>query len=109
MRSISSSAARGADMAPDTATLRVGELEIVPVWDGRMTLVEPAGFPDHASPEFEPHARYITPAGEYLADLGGFLVRTGDQVVLIDAGLGPGADEGVGTYYPGGKEADIEA
>jgi glyoxylase-like metal-dependent hydrolase (beta-lactamase superfamily II) len=87
--------------------MRVGDLDVLPVWDGRMTFVEPPGFPDHDSTEFAPHARYITPAGEYLADLGGFLIRTGGQVVLVDAGLGPGPEGG--THHPAGDPEDVAA
>lgn len=85
--------------------MRVGDLELLPVWDGQMTFVEPPGFPAKGSDEFAPHARYITDDGRYLADLGGFLVRSGDQLVLIDAGLGPGPEGG--THYPAGDAADV--
>jgi glyoxylase-like metal-dependent hydrolase (beta-lactamase superfamily II) len=84
--------------------VRVGDLEILPVWDGQMVLTEPPGFPDHDSPEFQPHARYVT-NGEYRADLGGFLVRSGERVVLVDAGMGPGPEDGV--HRPGGSPEDV--
>jgi len=38
------------------------------------------------------HSNYVLPDGKMMAQLGAFLVRTGNQVVLIDAGLGPNDD-----------------
>lgn len=69
--------------------MKLGSLDIIPIWDGRMVFVAGDGYPPRDSPEFEPHSRYITIDGEYHADLGAFLVATGDQLVLLDAGLGP--------------------
>jgi glyoxylase-like metal-dependent hydrolase (beta-lactamase superfamily II) len=69
--------------------MKIGDLEITAVSDGRMVYSEPKGFPPKDSPDFAPHKDYITPDGRYLADLGAFLVRTGGRVVLLDAGMGP--------------------
>lgn len=92
-----------------TPPLRVGDLSIHAVWDGRMTLPEPAGVPARDSPEFGPHSRYITADSKFLVDLGAFLIRTAEQVVLVDAGLGPGAIDGVGVHRPAGTPEDVEA
>jgi hypothetical protein len=44
----------------------------------------------HLDPEAAAvHSNYIRPDGKMSAQLGAFLVRTGNQVVLLDAGLGP--------------------
>jgi glyoxylase-like metal-dependent hydrolase (beta-lactamase superfamily II) len=81
-------------MAPPTQ--RVGDIEIWSVLDGRLTVGAPNGFPPEDSPEFQVHADYIQ-RGKWLIDIGGFLVRSGDRLVLIDAGSGPGNGE---TYTP---------
>lgn len=70
-------------------SMKVGDLEIIQVYDGQMVFTEPPGFPPKDSPEFEAHKDYIMPDGRYLADLGGYLIRTGNRLVLLDAGLGP--------------------
>jgi len=98
-------------------TMQIGNLEIIPVYDGQMVFTEPPGFPPKDSPEFEAHRDYIMPDGRYLADLGGFLVRTGDRLVLLDAGLGP-ADHHLhncsdhncahAEYVPGNNVAGLE-
>lgn len=80
--------------------MKVGSIDVLPVLDGHMIFAEPPGFPAKNSPEFEPHRSYISAAGEFRAELGGFLVRTGSQLVLIDAGLGP-ATSSDGEHRPG--------
>jgi glyoxylase-like metal-dependent hydrolase (beta-lactamase superfamily II) len=69
--------------------LRVGDIDIWAVLDGRMHVGQPPGFPPEGSPDFAVHADYLRD-GRWLIDIGGFLVRTGDRLVLIDAGAGSG-------------------
>jgi glyoxylase-like metal-dependent hydrolase (beta-lactamase superfamily II) len=99
--------------------MKIGNLEIIPVFDGQMLFREPPGFPPKDSPEFEPHRDYITDDGRYYADLGGFLVKTGDRLVLLDAGLGPADHHHAGgtcadptcahaDYFPGRNTAGLE-
>ncbi|WP_063047884.1 MBL fold metallo-hydrolase [Nocardia pseudovaccinii] len=87
--------------------MKVGDLEIQPVWDGTMVFNEPPGFPPHDSKEFAPHSRYITSNAEFHADVGGFLIRSGDQLVLVDAGLGPSHDGGI--HRPADDPAGVQA
>ncbi len=81
--------------------MKVGEIEVMPVFDGfgyevaRDVLVNPEAGED-------PWARYETrldPHGRLEFPLGGFLVRTGDRVVLVDTGAGA-IDTG---QYKGGQ------
>jgi glyoxylase-like metal-dependent hydrolase (beta-lactamase superfamily II) len=70
--------------------MRVGDLEIQPVHDGVARL--PAGdllrFTGDRGDPWEPHEQFIAADGTLELSLGGFLVRTGDRVVIIDAGAG---------------------
>jgi glyoxylase-like metal-dependent hydrolase (beta-lactamase superfamily II) len=81
--------------------MRVGDLEIQPVHDGWARL--PAGdllrFTGDRGDPWEPHEQFIAADGTLELSLGGFLVRTGDRVVIIDAGAGR-IDNGV---YHGGQ------
>jgi glyoxylase-like metal-dependent hydrolase (beta-lactamase superfamily II) len=81
--------------------VRVGALQIVPVLDGMARL--PADrllrFAGHRTDPWEPHRRFLGPDGVLELSLGGFLVRTGDRVVLIDTGVGR---LDTGTYRGGG-------
>jgi glyoxylase-like metal-dependent hydrolase (beta-lactamase superfamily II) len=72
--------------------LRVGDIEVWAVLDGRMTVGAPPGFPPTDSPEFALHADYIV-GDQWLIDIGGFVVRTGDRLLLIDAGAGQGNNQ----------------
>lgn len=71
--------------------MKVGDLEIVQVLDGEWITPAAPGIPQMTAEERAQHGEYLLPDGRMKAALGAFLVRTGDQVVLIDAGLGPAA------------------
>lgn len=69
--------------------MRIGAIDVQPVFDG--TGREPAaevltrpGVPD----AWACHSHLLDEAGILHLDLGGFLVRTGDRTVLVDAGVG---------------------
>jgi glyoxylase-like metal-dependent hydrolase (beta-lactamase superfamily II) len=69
--------------------MRIGALSLEPVYDGYGR--EPAdqmlslpGVPD----PWAGHEHFLDEAGNLPLTFGGFLLRTGDRVVLIDAGLG---------------------
>jgi glyoxylase-like metal-dependent hydrolase (beta-lactamase superfamily II) len=68
--------------------MRVGDLDVLPVIDGAATypISDPfLGMPPDA---WLPHRQFLTSDGELELALGGFLVRSGDRVVLIDCGVG---------------------
>ena len=80
--------------------MKVGEIEVLPVFDGfgyevaRDVLLNPA--------ETDPWARHqaqLDAHGRLKFTIGGFLVRTGDRTVLVDAGAGT-IDTG---QYKGGQ------
>ena len=70
--------------------MRVGNLEIQPVSDGwaRIPAPELLRFIGDRDDPWLPHEQFITADGSIELSLGGFLVRTGDRVVLVDAGAG---------------------
>jgi glyoxylase-like metal-dependent hydrolase (beta-lactamase superfamily II) len=76
--------------------VNVGSIRIDPVVDGRILSPLPATkpFPDPLSPLWNDQQMFR--AGDLVeSTLGGFLVRTGDRVALIDAGAGPALDHSV--------------
>lgn len=81
--------------------MKVGRLEVVPLPDGGARL--PAGqllrFTGSRDDPWGPHQGLLEPDGSLELAMGGFLVRTGDRVVLIDTGVGR-IDNGV---YWGGR------
>ncbi len=70
--------------------MRVGDLEIIPVHDGwaRVPAAEMLRFTGGRDEPWQPHEQFLADDGSLELSLGGFLVRTGDRVVLVDAGVG---------------------
>jgi glyoxylase-like metal-dependent hydrolase (beta-lactamase superfamily II) len=81
----------------DTKPLQVGDLEIIPIHDGIFSIPTPPQLKGEDDPEFEIHRSYVPGDGRFYSQLGAFLVRTGDRIVLLDAGLGPACGH-CGTY-----------
>lgn len=75
----------------------VGEIEVLPVHDGRALLPptalyrRPQQLPGRgaADEDWIPHRELLTPDGMLEMPVGSYLVRSGDRVALIDAGFGP--------------------
>jgi glyoxylase-like metal-dependent hydrolase (beta-lactamase superfamily II) len=87
----------------------IGDLEVVPIFDGysredptHFYAVHPDAPPQRgdARADWEPYADFLDGDGRLEHGLGGFLVRTGDHVVLIDTGVGP---QQIGPYGPYGR------
>jgi glyoxylase-like metal-dependent hydrolase (beta-lactamase superfamily II) len=84
--------------------MRIGALEILPVYDGdghesgRTSLTQP----DHPGDPWACHADELDEHGDLRFTLGGFLVRTGDRVILIDTGAGTVRND----HYAGGAFLD---
>ncbi len=90
----------------DGWTGKVGDLDVWPVFDGiaiedptamyRVRDDEPVakGF---AASDWSAHKDLLNRDGRLEHAYGGFLVRSGDRLVLIDAGVGPGQ---IGPYGP---------
>ncbi|TCK27296.1 MBL fold metallo-hydrolase [Pseudonocardia endophytica] len=71
--------------------MRIGSIEILPVRDGlgRETATDVLTRPGMAPSEaWSCHADELDDEGRLHLPLGGFLVRTGDRVVLVDVGVG---------------------
>jgi len=78
-----------------------------PLYDGRFHLTNPPGVPEPNSPEYPVHGEYFHPDGTWLMDIGAFLVRTGDRLLLIDAGAGP-SDGAIYRPPPAATIADVD-
>lgn len=70
--------------------MRIGDLTVEGVLDGGMDV------PADLILNKVPHPDHLTAEGLLRVQTGGYLVRTGDRVVLVDAGFGP-APEGSGN------------
>jgi glyoxylase-like metal-dependent hydrolase (beta-lactamase superfamily II) len=102
--------------------MRVGEIDIVPVTDGIGKMVPTDAYASLAFPgseelpapsgrgmddaDWEPHRALLDEDGMLTLALGGFLVRTGDRMALIDTGLGP---LDIGTMRGGALISELAA
>jgi glyoxylase-like metal-dependent hydrolase (beta-lactamase superfamily II) len=91
--------------------MRVGAIEISPVLDGTSQM--PIRVAYEAMPEeaWAHHQQFLSAAGNVEIDLGGFLIRTADRVVLVDTGIGTvsagGAAAAMGVVtFEGGRFLD---
>lgn len=83
--------------------MKVGDIEILPVLDGSMRIPATAVYAGKTEEDLAPHRGLLDPDGRIEMTFGGFLVRAGDRVGLIDAGLGP---ESPTPYMSGGQLLD---
>jgi glyoxylase-like metal-dependent hydrolase (beta-lactamase superfamily II) len=80
-------------------TVKVGEIDILPVKDGTGA-IPPSLLFAASENDWEPHRRFLDDNGLLPLEIGGFLLRgVGDRVLLVDVGLGPlGAQMGMGRF-----------
>lgn len=82
--------------------MRIGKYEILPVLDGEMKAPGAAIYPKASPGYFESNSSLTDAEGRMTLALGGFLVRDGEErLILVDAGLG--SFEMGGGRRPGGK------
>jgi glyoxylase-like metal-dependent hydrolase (beta-lactamase superfamily II) len=75
-------------MAGNMAAMNVGEITVEAVSDGYVLAPASAMFRRPAE-DWIPHQQFLDADGNITMAMGGFLVRSGDRVVLIDVGIGP--------------------
>jgi glyoxylase-like metal-dependent hydrolase (beta-lactamase superfamily II) len=80
----------------------VGDIEIVPLIDGRIRQRPKEAYPATTDDDWIPHKRWLTHDGMLELAIGCFLIRTGERSILVDAGLGTVSFEG----FDGGRLLD---
>ncbi len=83
-------------LARDPLTLRSGDVEIGAVTiegvsDGRLRAPATLLY-NKTDEDWLPHAQFLDEDGMLPFEMGGFLVRSGDRLALVDTGIGPHAD-----------------
>jgi glyoxylase-like metal-dependent hydrolase (beta-lactamase superfamily II) len=85
--------------------MKVGELEILPVFDAKAAVQPTAAYSYEGgtgkgtnADDWSAHTDLLDDEGRLEIHMGGFLVRSGDRRILVDAGMGPdpmlGGDKG---------------
>ena len=71
-------------------SVKVGDAEIISVSDGHIHFAPSDFFPSVDASEWVPYADQLTEDGLILLNVGSFVIRVGDDVALVDTGLGEG-------------------
>ena len=79
--------------------MQIGEIEVLAVRDGTWMLPASEHYPagegkGAGEAEWVAHRQFLDEDGRVELELGGFLVRTGDRLLLVDAGIGPNRQVG---------------
>lgn len=79
--------------------MRIGSITIDAVSDGSLMAPATALFNKRDEADWEPHRQFLDEEGRLEFAMGGFLIRDGERVVLVDVGIGPKSDpERTGTF-----------
>ena len=71
--------------------MQIGDVTIEGVSDGSLTAPPTLMF-NKTDQDWLQHSQFLDEDGMLPIEMGGFLVRTGDRLVLVDTGIGPRAD-----------------
>jgi glyoxylase-like metal-dependent hydrolase (beta-lactamase superfamily II) len=76
--------------------MKLGSIEVLPVLDGSIVsrLQSTKPLPDQGSDAWQQQHGMFRPGGLIESTVGGFLVRAGERLALVDAGLGQSFPEG---------------
>lgn len=86
--------------------IAIGSISVTPVIDSVARVQPTAAYAATTPVDWSRHAALLDDDGLLPLTLGGYLVRTGDRVILVDAGIGPEDRPGKYATMPGGKLLD---
>ncbi|UZF48231.1 MBL fold metallo-hydrolase [Rhodococcus rhodochrous] len=72
--------------------MRIGDIEITPLIDGEAVVAGNAFYPNLTDSDWDPYNKLLEPVFhqcQHLNTLGGYLVRAGDRIIVVDGGAGP--------------------
>ena len=75
--------------------MQIGDFRVDHVIDGRGRFKPKNVFAQHSAEDWAMHEHLLDEDGLLPFTMGGFLIRGGDRIVLVDAGLGPGEMMGI--------------
>lgn len=86
--------------------INIGQISVTPVVDSVVRLMPTEAYETTSAVDWSRHAALLDDDGFLRLTLGGYVVRTGDRVILIDAGVGPADRSGKKATMPGGRMLD---
>ncbi len=84
----------------------IGGISITPVVDSVVRLDPTTAYEKTSAVDWSRHASLLDDEGFLRVALGGYIVRGGDRVILVDAGVGPEDRVGKNATMPGGQMLD---
>lgn len=86
--------------------LEVGRITVTPVIDSIVRRVPTEAYSATSELDWAGHAEMLDDEGLLHLTLGGYVVRSGERVVLVDAGVGPDDRAAGAATMPGGRLLD---
>ncbi|BBY38151.1 MBL fold hydrolase [Mycobacterium mantenii] len=86
--------------------ITIGQISVTPVVDSVVHLKPTKAYGTTSVVDWSRHAALLDDEGFLRLTLGGYVVRSGDRVILIDAGVGPEDRVGKNATMPGGTMLD---
>ena len=86
--------------------ITIGDVSVVPVVDSVVRFDPAKAYGAMTAVDWSRHASLLDGEGFLRLTLGGYVVRSGDRVLLVDAGVGPEDRQGKTATMPGGKLLD---
>ncbi len=81
----------------------IGAISVTPVVDSVVRLVPTEAYQKTSAVDWSRHAALLDDDGLLRLALGGYVVRSGNRVILVDAGVGPHDRPGKNATMPGGR------
>lgn len=75
------------------SSITVGDIHLTYLPDGEMHAVATAFFPTTSEEAWQAHRQWLDDDGRIVANIGGFLIESGDRKILVDTGFGEQAVE----------------
>ncbi|MGH9097522.1 MAG: MBL fold metallo-hydrolase, partial [Acidimicrobiales bacterium] len=72
--------------------MNIGSITIDAVSDGSLLAPPTLLFNKPRDEDWVPHKQFLDENGQLVLEMGGFLIRDGERIVLVDVGIGPHSD-----------------
>lgn len=86
--------------------ITIGAISVVPVIDSVVHLKPTVAYGTTSAVDWSRHDALLDDEGFLRLTLGGYVVRSGERVILVDAGVGPQDRSGKNATMPGGRMLD---
>lgn len=86
--------------------ITIGDISVTPVIDSVVLMDPSKAYGEASAVDWSRHGALLDDEGLLHLTLGGYVVRSGERVILVDAGVGPDDRQGKAATMPGGRMLD---